>query len=54
MRNPVISSGEMSSTDIPEWFYSEFGLRQDPRCLAHRARAQSLPGDERSADDWHG
>ena len=26
MRNPVISAGEMTSTDIPDWNYAEFGL----------------------------
>jgi acylaminoacyl-peptidase len=26
LRNPVISAGEMSSTDIPDWYYFEFGL----------------------------
>jgi len=26
MRNPVISAGEISTTDIPDWYYAEFGL----------------------------
>ncbi|TFK33329.1 Alpha/Beta hydrolase protein [Crucibulum laeve] len=26
MRNPVISAGEISTTDIPDWYFSEFGL----------------------------
>jgi acylaminoacyl-peptidase len=26
IRNPVISVGEMCSTDIPDWYYFEFGL----------------------------
>jgi acylaminoacyl-peptidase len=26
IRNPVISAGEMASTDIPDWYYFEFGL----------------------------
>jgi acylaminoacyl-peptidase len=26
MRNPVISSGEISTSDIPDWYYSEFGF----------------------------
>jgi len=26
MRNPVISASEMTSTDIPDWYYAEFGL----------------------------
>lgn len=26
LRNPVISCGEISTTDIPDWYYAEFGL----------------------------
>ncbi|KAG5643652.1 hypothetical protein DXG03_000532 [Asterophora parasitica] len=26
LRNPVISAGEISTTDIPDWYYAEFGL----------------------------
>lgn len=26
MRNPVISGGEPSSTDIPDWYFAEFGI----------------------------
>ena len=26
MRNPVISVGEISTTDIPDWYFSEFGF----------------------------
>ncbi|CAA7262322.1 unnamed protein product [Cyclocybe aegerita] len=26
LRNPVISVGEISSTDIPDWYFSEFGV----------------------------
>lgn len=26
MRNPVISSGEVWGSDIPDWYFSEFGL----------------------------
>lgn len=26
LRNPVVSVGEVSSTDIPDWYFSEFGL----------------------------
>ncbi|THV03554.1 alpha/beta-hydrolase [Dendrothele bispora CBS 962.96] len=26
LRNPVISSGEISTSDIPDWYYAEFGL----------------------------
>ncbi|RDB17643.1 Acylamino-acid-releasing enzyme [Hypsizygus marmoreus] len=26
IRNPVISAGELSTTDIPDWYYAEFGL----------------------------
>jgi len=27
IRNPVISVGEMCFTDIPDWYYSEFGMQ---------------------------
>lgn len=26
LRNPVISAGEMSTTDIPDWYFAEFGV----------------------------
>jgi len=26
LRNPVISAGEISSSDIPDWYFSEFGI----------------------------
>jgi acylaminoacyl-peptidase len=26
LRNPVISVGEISSSDIPDWYFSEFGI----------------------------
>ncbi|KAF9474522.1 alpha/beta-hydrolase [Pholiota conissans] len=26
LRNPVISAGDISNTDIPDWYFSEFGL----------------------------
>jgi acylaminoacyl-peptidase len=26
MRNPVISGGDTTTTDIPDWYYSEFGF----------------------------
>ena len=26
IRNPVISCGEISTTDIPDWYFSEFGI----------------------------
>lgn len=29
MRNPVISCGEISTTDIPDWYFGEFGLPYD-------------------------
>ncbi|KAG5350725.1 hypothetical protein C0989_009517 [Termitomyces sp. Mn162] len=51
-RNPVMSAGELSSTDIPDWYFSEFGesypiysspsvveLEQHP----HRAPRQAPP-----------
>ncbi|KAF8154267.1 Alpha/Beta hydrolase protein [Crassisporium funariophilum] len=27
LRNPVISVGEISSTDIPDWYFAEFGMQ---------------------------
>ena len=27
MRNPVISGGDTTGTDIPDWYWSEFGFR---------------------------
>ena len=29
IRNPVISCGEISTTDIPDWYYAEFGFPYD-------------------------
>lgn len=26
LRNPVISAGEIANTDIPDWYFSEFGF----------------------------
>lgn len=46
MRNPVISGGEMSSTDIPDWYYAEFGL---PYPLASSLSATESPSDESPA-----
>lgn len=31
IRNPVISCGEFSITDIPDWYFFEFGLPYDSR-----------------------
>ncbi|KAJ8475496.1 hypothetical protein ONZ45_g15588 [Pleurotus djamor] len=33
LRNPVISVGELSTSDIPDWYYSEFGLPYTPKSL---------------------
>jgi acylaminoacyl-peptidase len=46
MRNPVISGGEMSSTDIPDWYYAEFGL---PYPLASSLSATESPSDKAPA-----
>jgi acylaminoacyl-peptidase len=27
MHNPVISTGEITGSDIPDWVYTEFGLK---------------------------
>lgn len=29
IRNPVISCGEISTTDIPDWYFAEFGFPYD-------------------------
>lgn len=33
IRNPVISCGEISTTDIPDWYFSEFGLPYEPTTI---------------------
>lgn len=33
LRNPVISCGEISTTDIPDWYYFEFGLPYDSKTI---------------------
>jgi len=33
MRNPVISCGEISTTDIPDWYFAEFGYPYDPTTI---------------------
>ncbi|EGO20277.1 hypothetical protein SERLADRAFT_452969 [Serpula lacrymans var. lacrymans S7.9] len=33
LRNPVISSGQLSISDIPDWYYEEFGLPFAPSSL---------------------
>ncbi|KAF9461397.1 Alpha/Beta hydrolase protein [Collybia nuda] len=46
MRNPVISGGEMSSTDIPDWYYAEFGL---PYPLTSSVSATESPASKSPA-----
>jgi acylaminoacyl-peptidase len=29
LRNPVISCGEVAGTDIPDWYFAEFGFQED-------------------------
>lgn len=29
LRNPVITCGEVAGTDIPDWYFAEFGLQND-------------------------
>lgn len=36
-RNPVISAGQMGNTDIPDWYYSEFGVPYDHTSLVSTA-----------------
>ncbi|KAF7969092.1 hypothetical protein HWV62_28344 [Athelia sp. TMB] len=33
IRNPVISGGEISTTDIPDWYFFEFGLPYDSKTI---------------------
>lgn len=33
VRNPVISCGEISTTDIPDWYFEEFGLSYEPTTI---------------------
>lgn len=33
IRNPVISLGELSYSDIPDWYYEEAGIRFTPKSL---------------------
>lgn len=33
IRNPVISCGEISTTDIPDWYFDEFGLPYQPTTI---------------------
>ncbi|KAG0694260.1 Alpha/Beta hydrolase protein [Suillus ampliporus] len=42
MRNPVISAGELTGSDIPDWIYAEFGLEFTPQSLMTPAIFQKL------------
>lgn len=42
MRNPVISVGELSGSDIPDWIHSEFGLEFTPETLITPAVYQKV------------
>jgi len=42
MRNPVISAGELTGSDIPDWVYAEFGLDFTPESLMTPATFQQL------------
>jgi dipeptidyl aminopeptidase/acylaminoacyl peptidase len=42
VRNPVISSGEISNSDIPDWFFSEFGLPFEPGSIMTPAIYEKL------------
>ncbi|OAX35979.1 alpha/beta-hydrolase [Rhizopogon vinicolor AM-OR11-026] len=42
MRNPVISVGELTASDIPDWLHSEFGLPFMPSTLLTPASFQTL------------
>lgn len=34
LRNPVMSVGEISTSDIPDWYYAEFGIQYPSLSLA--------------------
>lgn len=42
LRNPVISCGEISTTDIPDWYFFEFGLPYDSATLVTPATYAAL------------
>ncbi|KAG1744584.1 Alpha/Beta hydrolase protein [Suillus paluster] len=42
MRNPVISVGELTGSDIPDWIYAEFGLEFAPQSLMTPITYQTL------------
>ncbi|KAJ8590553.1 alpha/beta-hydrolase [Rhizopogon salebrosus TDB-379] len=42
MRNPVISAGELTGSDIPDWIYTEFGLDFSPEALMTPAAYRKL------------
>jgi dipeptidyl aminopeptidase/acylaminoacyl peptidase len=42
MRNPVISAGELTGSDIPDWIYTEFGLDFSPEALMTPATYRKL------------
>ena len=33
LRNPVINLGEISTSDIPDWYFEELGVPYRPECL---------------------
>ncbi|PPQ76639.1 hypothetical protein CVT24_011784 [Panaeolus cyanescens] len=49
MRNPVISAGNVYNTDIPDWYFSEFGLEYP---LSSSALAQIIPGGQGIDSDF--
>jgi acylaminoacyl-peptidase len=46
IRNPVISGGDISGTDIPDWYYAEFGYEKDWP-LVPAAQGQRVPKPNR-------
>ncbi|KAG1744589.1 Alpha/Beta hydrolase protein [Suillus paluster] len=42
MRNPVISVGELTGSDIPDWIYAEFGLEFTPQSIMTPATFKTL------------
>lgn len=45
LRNPVISVGEISTSDIPDWYYAEFGIQYPSLSLALSSRDVEPSGD---------
>ena len=45
LRNPVISVGEISTSDIPDWYYAEFGIQYPSLTLPSLSSRDVEPSD---------